>query len=103
MLCRRRRSERSDVGQGMLNELVKDLEGQGRDVGPGQGGLEHVHGVAHRRDDDLRVVGVVVEDGDHLGHAVHAGLADVVEASHEGGDERRPGFGREQGLHGREG
>ena len=37
----------------MLIELLHYVEAHRADVRAGQGGLEHVHGMAHRGDDDL--------------------------------------------------
>ncbi len=46
----------------MLGELLDDAEGQGGDVGADERGAQHVHGVAHRRDEDLRVESVAPVD-----------------------------------------
>ena len=68
----------------------------------GFGGLDHVGGIAQRRRQNLGIEAVVLVDEDNVADQVHAVPTDVVEASYEGADEVRAGFGGEQRLRRRE-
>src|SRR4051812_39057709 len=62
----------ANVGEGMVGELLDDLEGDRADVGAELSGLEHVDGAAHAGHQHLGVVAVVLIDRDDLLDELHA-------------------------------
>jgi hypothetical protein len=88
----------ADVRERVPRELLDDREGAGGDVRAHLRRPDHVHGVADAGDQNLRTVGVVVEDLEDMRDDFHAVVPDVVQAADEGGYERRAGLGGEQRL-----
>ena len=91
------------IGQGVLDHLLDDLEGDGGDVGAGPGAAQNVAGVADGGGDDLggdlRIEGEDVGDVLNQSQAV---LVDVVQTADEGADIGGAGPGGQQSLVGAE-
>src|SRR5262245_37937508 len=92
----------ADVGQGMLDQRLEHRERHGGDIRADARRLDHVQRIPNAGRQDLALEVVIVEDGPNLADDLHSDMADIVEASEEGADERRPGLGRQERLRRRE-
>ena len=87
----------------MFVELLQNVETHRAHRRPGQGGFQHVQGMADGGHENLCGVVVVVEDRLDLADDVHAHVADRIQPAHEGADVGRPALRGQQGLQWREG
>ena len=73
-------------GQGMIEHRIEDFEGNRSHVRAHESCLNHVHRVAYRCDEHLRLKIVVVVDGDDILDQPHTVGRNVIETTHKGAD-----------------
>src|SRR5438309_5706859 len=80
------------ISERMLEHLINDFGGNGRHMGTGQRGLNHVQRMADGRSQHLCLVIIILVDLHDFFDKLHAVLADVVEAPNEWRTIRRSSF-----------
>src|SRR5262245_15323429 len=75
-----------DVRERVLHAVLNHLQRAGRHIGPRQGAVEEVVGVADGRREDLGFEAVVVVDGTDRPDQLHPILADIIEPPDERAD-----------------
>ena len=88
----------TDICEGMLDELLDDLEGNRDDIGPDHGRLVHVLRVTHARHDDLGPEHIVIENCHEISYQLHPRITDIVDPPDERAHIGRARFGDEETL-----
>src|SRR5258707_9906927 len=86
------------IRERMVEQHIEHFERHRRDVGAGRGRFDHVDGRPDRRSQNLCLVTVILVNRGNGPDQVHAGLSDIVKASHERADDIGAGLGGDQRL-----